>query len=209
MAPDVFHPGTAQEIPTAKRCMPFLDALMTGFYLTLSTDLDYDGENFRWVPLPTTGTEPYPTEPIAFHAPEQLAGAPLGAEPRTILKFNIFWAIGLTPGWSLFVTHPAHQTDLPFQTISAVIDADRYSETFIQIPTLWRSRGVPCVLPKGTPVAQCLPIPRDVAYGVPRAMDAQETAALEASIRAIIDTPGVYKQSFRASRKAADDSAGD
>ena len=209
LSPDVFHEALGLEIPTAKRCPPFLDALLTGFYLPLSVDLDYDGETFRWSPLPTTGSEPYPTAPIVFHATEQVATTPLGAERREIVKFNTFWTIDITPGWSLLITHPAHQLDLPFRTISAVVDADLYSETFIQIPTLWMSKARPCALARGTPIAQCIPIPRDVSFAGARAMDAQENAGLEASIQAIIDKPGVYKKSFRASRKASADGGGD
>jgi hypothetical protein len=204
----VFFEPLGRDIPTAKRCPPFVDALLTGFYLTLSVDMDYDGKNFRWAPLPKTGTETYPTEPIAFHAPEQVATTPLGAERREIVKFNSFWTIDLTPGWSLLITHPAHQHDLPFRTISAVVDADRYAETFIQIPTVWLSKGVACVLPKGTPIAQCIPVPRDFAVGAARPMDAEENAALEASIRGIIEAPGVYKKSYRASRKAGEGDGG-
>jgi hypothetical protein len=202
LQPDVFFQALGQDIPTAKRCPPFLDVLMTGFYLLLSTDIDFDGESFRWTPLPTTGSEPYPTAPIGFHATEQVAGTPLGADRREIVKFNTFWTIDLTPGWSLLVTHPAHQLDLPFRTLDAVVDADLYGDSFIQIPTLWLSRGAPCRLAKGTPIAQCVPVPRDLAFTGARAMDAQENAALEASIRAIIDEPGAYKRNFRASRKA-------
>lgn len=200
LEPDVFYATLGQDIPTAKRCPPFVDVLMTGFYLLLSVDIDYDGKSFRWAPLPTTGSEPYPTDPVGFHAAEQVAGTPL--QGREIVKFNSFWAIDLTPGWSLLVTHPAHQLDLPFRTLDAVVDADLYSESFIQIPTLWLSKGVPCRLAAGTPVAQCIPISRDLTFGPARAMNADENAALEASIRTIIDQPGVYKRSFRASRKA-------
>jgi hypothetical protein len=199
---DVHYAPLGIDIPTAKRCPPFLDVLLSGFYLPLSTDIIYDGENFQWRPLPTTGTEPYPTAPISFHPQVQAAGTPLGAEEREIVKFINFWTIDLTPGWSILVTHPAHQIDLPFQTISAVIDVDRYTETFIQIPTLWLSRGEPCIVRRGTPIAHCFPIPREQGFGGARAMDAAENAALEASIRKVIDTPGIYKKSFRDTRKS-------
>ena len=201
LSPDVFYQALGQDIPTAKRCPPFVDALLTGFYLPLSVDLDYDGENFLWRPLPTTGTEPYPTTPISFHAPEQVAATPLGEERREIVKFITFWSIDITPGWSLLITHPAHQLDLPFRTISAVVDADLYTRvSFIQIPTLWMSKGKPCRLARGTPVAQCIPVPRDVAFGAARAMGADENAALEANIRAITDTPGIATRRTTAPR---------
>ncbi len=205
---DVRFEALQADIPTAKRCPPFLDVLLTGFYLTLSTDILYDGETFQWRPLPVRGDEPYPTTPITFHAREQVAGTPLGAEGLEIVKFINFWTIDLTPGWSLLVTHPAHQIDLPFQTISAVVDADLYSDTFIQIPTLWRSKGKPCALKRGTPIAHCIPIPREQAFGGARAMTSDEAKAFDAHVRAIIDTPGVYKKSFRGARRVTETEQG-
>jgi hypothetical protein len=203
MEPEVHFDLIDGKVPTAKRCPPFLDALLEGFYFRLSTDIDYDGKDFRWTPLPMGGSEPYPTAPIGFHAPVQLAGAPLGAPNHDIVKFNNFWTVELEPGWSILVTHPSHQTDLPFRTINAVIDADRYRDTVIQVPTLWLSAGVPCFLKRGTPIAQCFPIPRNVAYLGARAMSGGENAAFEANVRAIIDTPNAYRKNFRAHRKGS------
>ncbi len=203
MPPEILHQPTGVMAPTAKRCPPFLDALIEGYYLRLSTDIDYDGKDFRWRPLPVTGEEPYPTAPIGFHAPSQLSGAPMGREGMDIVKFNNFWTVDLEPGWSILVAHPSHQSDLPFRTLSAVIDADRYRDVVIQIPTLWLAGDRPCQLAAGTPIAQIFPFPRNLGFDGARAMTAEEHARFNAQVREVIATPNAYRKRFRARRKGA------
>ena len=58
-----------------------------------------------------------------------------------------------------------------------------------------RCRGV---LPKGTPVAQCLPVKREswVAHTAP--FTAEETQRVQKLTKAINHEPGLYRRKFRA-----------
>src|SRR4029077_2309009 len=61
----------------------------------------------------------------------------------------------------LLVTHPINRADLPFVSLTGLIDADLYRDNYINFPARWRDPDFRGVLPKGTPVAQCVPIKRE------------------------------------------------
>ena len=82
-----------------------------------------------------------------YHDPERFA-----------VKFINFWTIALPAGWGLLCTHPANRADLPFRTVTGLVRADNY-DTFIHFPALWSDPGFAGTLPRGTPVAQCYPVP--------------------------------------------------
>ncbi|MCG8461128.1 MAG: hypothetical protein MI919_32995, partial [Holophagales bacterium] len=86
---------------------------------------------------------------------EQAAGSPLSDADTVIVKFNNFWTIECPSGWSLLVTHPVNREDLPFRTLTGLVDADRYGDAFIHFPARWSDPDFTGLLPRGTPVAQC------------------------------------------------------
>jgi len=43
-----------------------------------------------------------------------------------------------------------------------LVDADTYRDNFINFPAFWHDADFNGVLPKGTPVAQCVPVKRDI-----------------------------------------------
>ncbi|MFX7824717.1 hypothetical protein ABTK20_20200, partial [Acinetobacter baumannii] len=69
--------------------------------------------------------------------------------------------IELEPGWSLFATHPVNRHDLPFRLLSGLVDADQFHVAGINFPAVWIDEEFVGVLPKGMPVAQCMPVPRE------------------------------------------------
>jgi hypothetical protein len=48
--------------------------------------------------------------------------------------------------------------DLPFTTLTGLVHCDRYHDNWIHFPAHWRDANFSGVLPKGTPVAQCMPV---------------------------------------------------
>src|SRR5690606_739326 len=99
--------------------------------------------------------------PMAAHHGAQVVGSPLFEEGRVLIKFISFWTIEAPPGYSLLFTHPFNRPDLPFVTLTGLVDCDRYVDQFIHFPAAWVDDGFSGVLPKGTPVAQVIPVPRD------------------------------------------------
>jgi hypothetical protein len=197
--PSALHNGHA--IRTLKQCPPFVDAMSHGFMILLPCDLHVSGERFRWDwPLPPLTLADHPRAPLSFHVPEQLAGSPLGREGRAALKFNSFWTIELEPGWSLMAVHPINREDLPFRTVSGVVDADRFTDIGINFPAVWTQPGFEGVLPRGTPVAQCYPVPREAPDLVCEPMSAEHRARYAALGREVLAAPGVYRRRFRSKR---------
>ncbi len=80
---------------------------------------------------------------------------------QAAIKFNSFWTIECDEGWSLFATHPVNRDDLPFRTVSGLVDADRFHDGGINFPAVWTAPDFSGVLTKGTPVAQCFAVPRE------------------------------------------------
>ncbi len=186
-------------IRTVKQCPPFIDAMRAGFVMPLPCELRYREGAFRWDwDLPEPSVPGHPRAPINFHAAAQVAGAPFGAD--NLIKFVGFWTVLLPPGWSLLVTHPLNRDDLPFRTLSGLVDADAFHDVGLLFPARWLDPGSDCVLPRGTPVAQCIPVPRDALTLDFGAMQDAERDAFARTGEAILAAPGVYRRQFRARR---------
>jgi hypothetical protein len=130
-----------------------------------------------------------------------VAGTPFFDEDRFIIKFNNFWTIELPPGYSLLVTHPVNRNDLPFLTLTGIVDADRYRDNFIHFPAYWREAGFNGVLPKGTPVAQCLPFKRDAWRAQFDPIEGEAASRLHETMRVVARERGVYRHRFRAAKR--------
>ena len=147
---------------TVKRCPPFIDAMTSGFLIPLSCDLRVENGEFTWdSDLPPGGAISYPRSPIGFHDPGQVAGTPLFDADRFLIKFHNLWTIEAPEGYAVLFTHPFNRFDLPFTTLTGQVDCDRFSDAWIHFPALWRDEGFEGVLPKGTPIAQCIPVRRE------------------------------------------------
>src|SRR5262245_7275779 len=119
------------DIYTMKKCPPVIDAMTYGFLMPLACDLSvHDGE-FSWDRDVPSGIANYSRSPIDFHDGSQVAGTTFFDEDRFIIKFNNFWTIELPPGYSLLVTHPVNRDDLPFTTLTGLVDVDLYSLSFV------------------------------------------------------------------------------
>ncbi len=188
-------------VPTVKRCPPFVDAMAHGFVVPLPCDISIADGSFAWDwPIPLPDTRGYPRAPLGFHAAEQLSMTPL-ANGLTILKFHSFWTIQLEQGWSLFATHPVNREDLPFRILTGIVDADRFYDSCISFPAVWTDPEYSGVLRKGTPIAQCFPVRREIPELVYECLDPEHQAAYSATAAEVLSEPGVYRKSYRAKRR--------
>ena len=191
------------EVRTLKHCPPFIDAMRTGFLMPLAADVRVEAGAFSWDwDLPADRARPH--HALAAQLPPRRAGdlgSPLHDPERVFLKFNNFWTIALEPGWSLLVVHPINRADLPFQTLTGLVDADRYGDGLIHFPARWLDAGFEGVLARGTPVAQCIPVqPRGAGAGVRAARRRGGGSALPRSRTRSRAEPGVYRKRYRAGR---------
>ena len=134
---------------------------------------------------------------VSLHVPEQAEGAPFRLDGKVVVKFLNFWTLEAPDGWSLLFTHPLNREDLPFRTLSGLVDCDRFGDGYVHFPALWTDPEFDGTLPRGTPVAQIVAVPRQAQdlelgtlseSGVARNRDVQRALAAER---------GVYRKQFR------------
>jgi hypothetical protein len=202
MPQKAYNPSVGMETMTLKKCPSFVDAMTYGFLIPSAIDLEvHDGE-FTWnFEVPEGFVNEFPHSPIDFHDPSQIAGTPLFDDDRFIIKFNCFWTIEAPSGYSLLFTHPVNRTDLPFTTLTGLIDCDTFHDSPINFPARWHDANFNGVLPKGTPVAQCLPVKRESWLGSFETLSDEAATRLTTTVRALAREPGVYRRQFRAPKR--------
>jgi hypothetical protein len=198
MPQKAFNPSLGEASQTVKRCPPFIDAMTYGFLVPLAADLKIDNGEFSWDwDMPGGGTSGYTHSPIDFHDPSQVAVTPFHEEDHYVIKFNNFWTIRTPPGYSLLFTHPVNRPDLPFTSITGLVDCDTFSDSLINFPAYWHDSNFSGILPKGTPVAQCLPVKREFWGAAFEMLSGETTARLNATREALAREAGVYRRRFR------------
>ena len=199
MPPKAFSELHGRDIRTVKQCPPFVDAMAHGFMVLLPCDVHVDRGVFSWDwDLPPLTVDEHPNAPLSFHVAAQIAGAPFHDGHSSALKFNSFWTIELEAGWSLFATHPVNRDDLPFRLLTGLVSADRFTDVGINFPAMWTHAEFTGVLPKGTPVAQCFPVPRVQTNLVFESLSPEKSAQYTLLVKEVMHTPGIYRKRFRA-----------
>jgi hypothetical protein len=187
---------------TVKKCPPFIDAMTYGFLIPLVTDLHVHDGAFSWeFPVPSGAITSYSRSPLDFHDNVQVVGTPFFEEDRFLIKFNSFWTIQSPPGCSLLITHPINRRDLPFLTLTGLVDADLYMDNFINFPAQWCDASFEGVLPKGTPVAQCIPLKREMWSSRFETIRGEAVGRLQEVSAAVTSEKGVYRRRFRAPKR--------
>jgi hypothetical protein len=134
--------------------------------------------------------------------PAQMQGTPFFDERRAALKFNSFWTIELETGWSLMATHPINRLDLPFRTLTGLVDSDRFHDVGVFFPAIWVDPDFSGTLTAGTPVAQCFPVSREAIELELGAFDPSEARRYTEIGAAIKAEPGLYRKKFRARKRS-------
>lgn len=187
---------------TIKKCPPFIDAMTYGFLMPLLADLTVTDGEFSWkTDWPGGDFANTTRSPIDYHDASQVAGTPFHDEDQFIIKFNNLWTIQLPPGYSLLVVHPVNRDDLPFRSLSGLVDSDRYSDAFVHFPARWVDPGFSGVLPKGTPVAQCIPVKREKWPLQFEALTNEAKDRVYETGTSIAQDTGVYRHQFRAPKR--------
>lgn len=179
---------------TVKRCMPFTDATSTGYSVTLQSDLlvEFNENNeivLRWRSIA------YP--PIAENSgcfiAAQNSGIPIPKEfHNTVYKWSNDWAINVPKGYSIFFTHPINRVDLPFYTLSGMLDADGFDAATL-FPFILK-KDFSGVIPKGTPIAQFFMIKRENWISKVLKFDEKKVKAVQRAVFSMV--AGYYKKTF-------------
>jgi hypothetical protein len=135
---------------TYKKCSPFLDALTNGYIFYLTQDIEVmkkeDGSPFiMW--------RSDELHPVSEHNNYQWDGMHY---PENCYEYLYKWQNHLcikTPKrYSTLFTHPHNRFDLPFYTLSGVVDTDRYNSA-VHFP-FFIKKDFTGIIKAGTPVAQ-------------------------------------------------------
>ena len=142
---------------TVKMCPPFLDALTCGYIIQLPFDIlvfkDRDDHIFKW-------DTNYPNF-IDCHNFKQYPNLKIPEDfDKNAYKFNTTHGIETPAGYSLLFTHPLNRIDLPFFTLSGIVDSDSYDKLAVNLP-FFIKKDFEGKIEKGTPIAQIIPIKRE------------------------------------------------
>src|SRR6202030_2510335 len=197
-----FNPSMGEETLTVKKSPPFIAAMTYGFLLPLPIDLNVQDGEFTWsFEVPKGFVSEYSRSPIDFHDPSQVVGTPFFDDDRFIIKFNNFWTIEAPVGYSLLFTHPVNRSDLPFTTLTGLVACDMFHDTPVHFPAHWHDAGFNGLLPRGTPIVQCLPVKREVWAGDFAAMSADEITRLNETQDLLRREKNVYRRRYRPSMR--------
>jgi hypothetical protein len=138
---------------TVKSCYPFLQAMSNGYTLTLPIDIyikrDGDAPFITW--------KQGAPEVLLLRPPKSHEGVPVphGHEPLD-LAWLIRTCFRVPVGYSWLFTHPLNRFDLPFTTLSGIVDGGFTMPDGATIPFYLKS-GFSGVIEQGTPIAQIIP----------------------------------------------------
>jgi hypothetical protein len=140
---------------TAKKCFPLKDAITAGYIVTLWADIfvDNDGEYplIKWATSEAV---------IDTWSPQQSAGYEIPSNcSLPVFKYLHGWIPKTPKGYSCTVTHPVGYPNLPFFTLSGVIDTDKLT-TSANAPFVLKT-GFSGIIKKGTPMFQITPFKRE------------------------------------------------
>lgn len=144
---------------TVKRCMPFVDALTTGWIVPLAVTVRLDISNAGRSVI--ADWEDKRRVVVSGHEPWQMAGNP--HEPRRPCKFHNYWTIKTPPGWSCLVVPPLNRRQSVVDVLSGVVDTDVYQAP-INIPFIPIAPDGSYTLERGTPLVQVIPFARETTY---------------------------------------------
>jgi len=137
---------------TAKRCIPVMDAVMTGYTIPLPHDLSIetqdDGELFfRW--SSGLGVEFHPKFQYATHSDTR----------KSLPKLISPWAIETPKGYSTLFIAPMNQDNPPVSVFSAIVDTDSYNIA-LNFP-FYVQPGFTGALDAGSAFIQAIPFRRE------------------------------------------------
>jgi hypothetical protein len=148
-------PETGMEMPTLKRCPPFLDAMTTGWIIPLAADITVkvidNGAGVSWE------TEFFHNI-FENHNLAQIAGHP--NVPTVPVKVINHWIIETPPGWSCLFVPPLNRPDDTFDLFSGIVETDKYFE-YINFPGFLKKREGSFTIKRGYPLMQVIPFRRD------------------------------------------------
>jgi hypothetical protein len=137
-----------------KSCMPFFDSFNTGYIVELAQDVYVEIKDglpcFHWMSQP---------DPITVReVGENIIPTPHGySDNHFVWKYPHI--LNAKKGYSAIITHPFNRHDLPFISLTGIIDIDILVGNG-NIP-FFIKEGFEGLIPRGTPILQIIPFKRE------------------------------------------------
>lgn len=175
----VFDQGIGANNSTLRNCMPFFDSWTLGYVMTTPCEViverNFDGSgvnissNNYFDIVSTRGGPNKNTMPI----PQDYY--------QTEFTWKTHWEAQTPDGYSCLYTHPINRPDLPFYTISGVMDTDKWYITGNH--PFFLKKGFEGIIPIGTPMMSIIPFKRDSWKSNSRPIDRLEHDVLQSKVR--------------------------
>lgn len=137
-----------------KSCMPFFDAISSGYIQKTWTDIFISVENGELFIRSSCGPEILGTREYVNVEIDEM-----------FYSIEFVWKTAFVPkipnGYSMLFTHPLNRLDLPFFTTSGVIDSDKFYHVPNGNVPFYIKSNFTGIIPAGTPMYQMIPIKRD------------------------------------------------
>lgn len=137
---------------TIKKCMPVFDLMVAGYLIKSPVDVfvsSVEGSPYyQWPAL----------DVITFHPIEQAPNHP-NQQGIGYPKWTNHWSIKTPKGYSTLFMQPVHRESI-FTILPALVDTDTYSAP-VNFPFILNDINFEGLIPKGTPIAQVIPIKRE------------------------------------------------
>jgi hypothetical protein len=156
---EMFYEGPdGQEHHGLKSCKPFIDVMIAGYFFITPFDIEISNDENNNLKIDWDGPQEW-SDFIAERPSQMGATIPVPEGHRkNHLVWSSMWGWKTPRGWSSILTHPFNRSDLPFKTMSGMVDSDKFFSSG-NIPFHIRENFTG-IIKKGTPFAQVIPIKR-------------------------------------------------
>lgn len=147
---------------TIRHCMPFIDSMTSGYFLTTWTDIYVRRDEIGDPVIGYKDLDVVTKFGVGLIQYQKYFKSHLGDMPGFdpfLYAWSIYWRINTPPGISCLFTQPLNRTDLPFFTLSGITDTDKWGGSDVLNFAL--KKGFEGVIPAGTPIVQIIPFRRE------------------------------------------------
>lgn len=148
---------------TVKRCVPFLEALSSGFYIRSHTDVNMILDKGQvHVKAPISDFDmPSPIDRHKYEQADRLFNN-MDLDVNHAFKYINPWSIKLPKGYSCLFTHPLNAAGNKSITFfSGVVDCDTYTSLSVNFPFILNKGFTEFNIKQGEPLVQVIPFKRE------------------------------------------------
>lgn len=159
-----------RKLDTVRKCVPFLDAMKTGYIIPAPVDMWFEVENYGKGVTKECRSQlnlggDFVSDFISEHATAQMS--PQSPYRGLIFKFNNIWKINTRPGYSCLFINPINHGNKYFESFSGVVDTDNYHNIInfpFRILNPDNKQNFEFYIKKGDPIIQVIPFKRSDTY---------------------------------------------